>query len=240
MFLIEIKNIFKTYGELQVLKGACASFERGNVSIVLGQSGEGKSVLMKLIVGLETIDNGEIIFDDESISSFSESEFMRIRRKCCYNFQLPALLKAKTVFQNVALPLVWKGKENEGYEEIVYSSLEKVGLQDVCEKQPHELSYGMQKRISIARSLIVNPDYIIFDEPTSGLDPITALKLYDLILQCKEEFKKGVIIVTHDIEGIAYLKGNVNLLKNGKFIFQGPSDDLFRSEDVNVQKFLEG
>jgi len=236
--LIELIDIHRSYGSDVVLEGISASFRNGEISVVLGQSGEGKSVLMKTIVGLDRPDRGKILFDGEDITVCSEDEFMRIRRKCCYNFQLPALLRAKTIFHNVALPLNWEGRAKVEYEKIVHEALEKVGLFEYRSRYPFELSYGMQKRVSFARSLVMNPDYIIFDEPTSGLDPVTSFKIYDLIKDFVNKYGKGAVVVTHDLDGASYLGGNINLLRGGKFIFKGTGKDFFSAGNPYFESFL--
>jgi phospholipid/cholesterol/gamma-HCH transport system ATP-binding protein len=236
--LIEILNVSKKFDKTDVLKNVNAKFEKNDISLVLGQSGEGKSVLMKSIVGLEHIDTGKILIDKNDVSDLSENEFIKFRKKCSYNFQLPALIKAKTVFQNVALPLLWEGKKVIGFEERVLAALEKVDLVNVKNHYPSELSYSMQKKVSFARALVMDPDYIILDEPTTGLDPISSMNLYDNVKRFVEEFGKGVVIVTHDIEGVAYLTGKIYLLKDGKFVFEGRKKDFFSSDSIYVKNFL--
>jgi phospholipid/cholesterol/gamma-HCH transport system ATP-binding protein len=238
--MIELIDIHKKFEDTVVLDGVNCCFEKNKVNIVLGKSGMGKSVLTKIIVGLIRQDSGKIVFDGEDISNFNEDQLMKIRRKCCYNFQLPALLKSKTVFENVAIPLVWKGRKHSGVAEKVNLVLKEVGLFSDRGKFPAELSYGMQKRVSFARSLIMDPDYIVFDEPTSGLDPITSLKLYDLVKMFVEKHGKGAILITHDIDGVEYLGGDVKLLMDGEFVFQGTHNEFRAMKDENIRAFMSG
>lgn len=236
--MIELISINKSFGTQKVLTNISANFKTNSVSLILGQSGEGKTVLSKLIVGLIKPDSGKLLFDGEDITDYTEPEFMKVRKKCCYNFQLPALFRAKTVYENVALPLTWQGPLVIDISDRVMACLSKVGLQDAKDLYPVELSYGMQKRVSFARAMLMDPNFIIFDEPTSGLDPMSALQLFELIKDFASSQNKGAIVITHDIDAVKFLQGEVYLLKTGRFLFSGSSSDFFKSKESLIKDFL--
>lgn len=238
--IISIKNLQKSFGENEVLKGVNLTVNKGEDLVVLGRSGSGKSITIKCIVGLVTADKGEIDVFGTSITALKNNELNPIRARIGFMFQNGALYDSMSVRQNLAFTL--KHHTNEGTEneiEIqITEALKNVGLEEAIDKMPSELSGGMRKRIALARTLIIKPEIILYDEPTSGLDPITSREISELILAVQKKYKTTSIIITHDM-ACAKLTGNrILILNEGVIYAEGKYAELEKSTDPWVRSFF--
>ena len=238
--MIEIKNLSISFGDQEILKNIDFTILENRITIIVGQSGTGKSVLMKCIEGLIEPVEGSIIVDEKNIFTLSKLELNETRKKMAMLFQGSALLDSLNVYQNVALPLI----EHTSLSEIeilkeVKEKLELVGLKDVLSKMPSELSGGMKKRVALARAIILKPKYIIYDEPTTGLDPIIANEISNLILKLQNQYNIASIIITHDMDCIRKIKGHIMMIHNKKIDFDGTFDDFNSDEREIIKKFVK-
>jgi phospholipid/cholesterol/gamma-HCH transport system ATP-binding protein len=239
--VIRLIDLKKSFGGKEVLKGISMGFEKGRASVVLGRSGCGKSVMIKLILRLLPIDSGRIIINDIDTTEFSEDDMMGIRRKMGMLFQAGALFDSMNVFENVAYMLREHTRmKDEEIEERVKEKLSFVEMEGTEDLMPSELSGGMQKRIALARAMANNPEFIFFDEPTTGLDPITAHTINDLIKRVRDHTSATIIVVTHDLESAAHFAQKVVLIHDGTIHFQGSYDDFIRNDDRFVVLFRSG
>jgi phospholipid/cholesterol/gamma-HCH transport system ATP-binding protein len=240
--MIEYDKVWKSFGDNRVLKGISLDVREGETFFVLGQTGAGKTVMVRLLVGLLHADSGAVRIDGEDITAFSEQDFQRIRKKCGMVFQLPTLFDSMTVFENIAFGLRRLGNLSE--EEIgerVKNTLEDVELDfSICLRLPHELSFGEQKRVGLARTVILSPRYVLYDEPTTGLDPFTADRINDLVLRLNRKMGATAIVVSHDLLSMNKIADRVGLLYKGEFRFVGPVKDFNRSDDPVVAEFRGG
>ena len=225
----------KNFGKKQVLKGLNLSINDGERLVILGRSGEGKTVLLKHIVGLLKPDKGEIWVDNVRVDKLKGNKLYKFRQKIAYVFQSSALLDSLTVFENLALALENKKLSFEEMKNKIKNVLKHVELKGVENLYPEELSGGMKKRVAIARALIIEPEYILFDEPTTALDPITTKNIEDLILKLADKFKLTYIIVTHDIRSALKLAHRIVFLNNGKIEMEFTPDEI---EKVKKHKLL--
>jgi len=233
--MIKILNLYKNFGKKQVLKGLNLSINDGERLVILGRSGEGKTVLLKHIVGLLKPDKGEIWVDNVRVDKLKGNKLYKFRQKIAYVFQSSALLDSLTVFENLALALENKKLSFEEMKNKIKNVLKHVELKGVENLYPEELSGGMKKRVAIARALIIEPEYILFDEPTTALDPITTKNIEDLILKLADKFKLTYIIVTHDIRSALKLAHRIVFLNNGKIEMEFTPDEI---EKVKKHKLL--
>jgi phospholipid/cholesterol/gamma-HCH transport system ATP-binding protein len=225
---------------VQSSKGSPFRAQQGEILFILGTSGTGKSVLLKNIVGLLKPTSGEIWIDGEEVSQFSENEYFRIRKKCGMVFQHPALFDSLTVFENVAYG-IRKHKPETSEEDIadkVRKCLSLVHLSGIEDKRPAEISYGMQKRVSLARTVAVDPTMLLFDEPTTGLDPVTTNAINQLIFDLSRELKTTSLVVSHDMHCALDIADRIMVLDKGKVIEEGTPEDLKKSEQPLVKDFL--
>lgn len=239
--MIKITDLNKYFGNKQVLGGFSVEFETGETTVVLGRSGCGKSVLLKVILRLIPFDSGRIYIDEVDTTDFSEQDMMTIRKKMGMLFQGSALFDSMTVYENVAYSL----REHTDMPEFeikakVKEKLSFVEMENTEYLMPSELSGGMQKRIALARALANEPDYIFFDEPTTGLDPITAQTINELIKRTSDYTDSTVIVVTHDLESAAFVAQKVILLSDGKVHFEGTYADFQNSDEDFVKLFRSG
>lgn len=238
--MIEIKNLTISFDGKSVLENIDLNIQKNQITTIVGQSGCGKSVLMKAIEGIIKPDTGTILIDGIDIFSLNKKELTAVRKKMAMLFQGSALLDSLNVYQNVALPLIEHSSLSEDQvEKMVSGKLELVGLTGVLDKMPSELSGGMKKRVALARAIILKPDYIIYDEPTTGLDPIIAQEIIKLILKLQSSYKLTSIIVTHDMDCINKVKGNIIMILDKKIIFDGIYNDFKNASDDFVKKFLK-
>jgi phospholipid/cholesterol/gamma-HCH transport system ATP-binding protein len=239
--MIEVVNLHKSFNGFPVLKGVSFRVEKGEILALIGKSGYGKSVLLKHIVGLLKGDQGKVIIDGQDITQSKGSAQERLRRKFGFLFQGGALFDSLTVFDNVAFPLREKTKMKEKeIREKVFFQLEQVGLKGSESKYPAELSGGMKKRVAFARSLILDPEIMLFDEPTTGLDPIIANTIHKLIKDTHERLKFTGIIVTHEVPKIFSIVQKVAMLDEGVIIAQGTPEEFKSSSHPLVQQFISG
>lgn len=237
--MIEFKNLIKSFGERTILKGISFSIQEGEILFILGTSGTGKSVLLKNLVGLLRPDSGEIWIDGQETSRLSERQYLEIRKKCGMVFQQPALFDSLTVFENVAFGL---RKHYQLTEQVISERVKKalslVNLSGIEHKLPTQISYGMQKRVSLARTVALEPKILLFDEPTTGLDPVTTTAVNQLISELSKKLKTTSIVVSHDMQCALAIADRIIVLDQGKIVDQGTPDELKRSTQPLVKDFL--
>jgi phospholipid/cholesterol/gamma-HCH transport system ATP-binding protein len=236
-----VKDLFKSFGQQTVLAGIDLSVASGETVGILGRSGTGKSVLLKLLVGLQRPDSGSIRIHGQEIAGLALEELNEIRKKIGFLFQEAALYDSLTVEENVAFPLNRHQKSSAAdQEKRVRELLASVGMDHDLAKMPSEISGGMQRRVGLARALALDPDILLFDEPTAGLDPITSAEIGNLILRLKQERKLTAIVVTHDIHGVKAYSDRLVMLNEGHIVIQGTLEELQKSQDQFVVQFLSG
>ena len=237
--MIEYKNLVKKFGDRTILKGLSFKIAKGEILFILGTSGTGKSVLLKNTVGLLTPDEGEIWIDGQEISKFSEEQYQSIRKKCGMVFQHPALFDSLTVFENVAFGLRRHfDYSEEVIKEKVQKALQLVNLSGINEKKPAEISYGMQKRVSLARTVALEPEILLFDEPTTGLDPVTTSAVNQLIFDLSRKLKTTSIVVSHDMQCALGIADRIVVLDKGEIVAIGTPDEMKKSPQPLVKDFL--
>ncbi len=239
--MIEIKNIKKSFDENSVLKGINLTIEDGESHVIVGKSGCGKSVLLKLIIALIKPDAGSVIIEGENVFEVGEKRLYEIRRKFGFLFQNAALFDSMTVVENVKLPLV-ENEFNLSEKEIgkrVSEILELVGLPGTENLKPSELSGGMQKRVGLARALITEPKYILYDEPTTGLDPVMSDSIDGLIKNLNDKLNVTSIVVTHDMFSVKNVANRISMIHEGKIYFTGNVSEFLNSNDVVIKSFVE-
>jgi phospholipid/cholesterol/gamma-HCH transport system ATP-binding protein len=237
--MIEIKNLKKKFGKKEVLRGVDLIINKGETLVVIGKSGCGKSVLLKHIIGLLKPDEGEIFFEGVDIVKIKPKELNKIRLKFGFLFQGAALFDSMTVAENIGLGL----KENTkmidtDIDKVVAEKLELVGLPGTQKMKPSDLSGGMKKRVSLARSLATNPEYILYDEPTTGLDPVMSDSIDGLIKELSDRLKVTSIVVTHDIFSVYDVADRVAMMEEGKIYFHGTPKELVETQDPVIRGFL--
>jgi phospholipid/cholesterol/gamma-HCH transport system ATP-binding protein len=237
--VIYIKDLKKAFGPLKVLNGVDFEIKRGENIAVLGRSGTGKSVLIKIISGLLKPDSGIVKVLGQEVDKLSEKELQELRLKIGFSFQNSALYDSMSVRENLKFPLVRNRRELNDKEvnDAIESVLDDVGLPQTINQMPSELSGGQKKRIGIARTLILKPEIMLYDEPTSGLDPITCIELNNLILKVQQQYKTSSIIITHDLTCAKTTGNKVAVLMEGKFLKIGSFDEVFSSDDENIRTF---
>lgn len=236
--ILEVKNIKKSFGDKLVHRDVSFALFQGETLGLLGNSGTGKSVLLRSLIGIENADSGEIYFNNRRIDQLSEEQLFSIRTKISYSFQYNALFDSDNVFENIAYPLFEHTKLSEDeIREKVTNALKEVNLSGVEALLPSDLSGGMQKRAGLARSIVLNPDIILYDEPTAGLDPINVENVCDLINKFRA---KGIssILCTHDIPAAKKVCDRLIILDEGRVAFTGTVADFENSDDPVVKKFL--
>jgi len=239
--MITLRNLHKSFGRQKVLNGLNLEIPDRKITAVIGPSGEGKSVLLKHLIGLMQPDSGEVEVDGESILGLRRSQLNRIREKFGMLFQNVALFDSMTVFENVAFPL--QEKTDLPADEIsrrVFSALQDVGLKNIENKFPDELSGGMKKRVGLARAVVLKPEIILFDEPTTGLDPITKRAIHQLIKNTHAKFGFTAVIVSHDIPEIFDVAQNVAMLFRGEILQHGTPEEIMNSDHPAVRQFITG
>ena len=237
--MIEIKGLTISFDGETVLENIDLDIRKNEITTIVGQSGCGKSVLMKTIEGLINPETGTVSVDGNNIFSLSRKDLNSTRRKLAMLFQGAALLDSLNVYQNVALPLMEHSKLSEDkILSLVTDKLKLLGLIDVLDKMPSELSGGMKKRVALARAIIMQPEYIIYDEPTTGLDPIIAAEIVELIQRLHNNFAVTSIIITHDLNCIRKIKGRIIMIHEKKIVFDGTYNDFINDNEVYIKKFI--
>ena len=237
--MIEVNNIYKSFENSDVLKGIDTSFYRGKTNLIIGQSGSGKTVLLKCLLGLYEVDSGEIIYDGLSSKNMNIDEKLEISRKMGMVFQGSALFDSMNVLENVRFPLDMLTKIDEKEKNTrAMKFIERVNLKDAVNKLPSELSGGMQKRVAIARAIVMNPKYLFCDEPNSGLDPKTAIVIDQLIQEITKEYNITTIINSHDMNSVIEIGENIIFLKEGYKIWQGTNKEILKSTNKEVEDFV--
>jgi len=239
--MIQLIDVHKSFGNQQVLQGINLTVPEGAITAIIGPSGEGKSVTLKQMIGLQKPDKGDVLVDGRSIIGLRRSELNAVREKFAMVFQNSALFDSMTVFENVAFPL--QEKTSLGKSEIaerVATALQEVGLRNVGHKYPDELSGGMKKRVGLARALLLEPKVVLFDEPTTGLDPVIRRAIHQLILETQAKFGFTAVLVSHDIPDIFELVHYVAMLYKGTILQFGTSDEIRASDNPVVRQFISG
>lgn len=235
-----VSRLYKSFGEQHVLDSVDLTAECGETVVVLGRSGTGKSVLLKLMVGLQRPDSGSIRIHGQEIAGLGMDRLNEIRKNIGFLFQQAALYDSLTVQENVEFPLVRHTPLSDAERrEKARGLLASVGMEQDLAKMPSEISGGMQKRVGLARALALDPDILLFDEPTSGLDPITATEIGELIMKLKNERNLTSVVVTHDVHGAKSFADHMVLLREGKVVIDGTFGQLERSKDPFVAQFLK-
>src|SRR3984957_16917655 len=236
---VVVKELRKAFGEQQVLKGIDLAVNKGEILAVLGKSGTGKSVLLKLLIGLEKPDSGSISIRGQETTNLEMDQLNEMRKKVGFLFQEGALYDSLTIAENVAFPLRRHTKMSDSERnEKVRALLSSVGLDKDLEKMPSDISGGMRKRVGLARALALDPEIILFDEPTAGLDPITAADIGRLIEKLRKERNTTSIVVTHDMHAAHHFSDRIVMLKEGNILISGSFEDLEKSKDPFVSQFL--
>lgn len=238
--IISIKSLHKTFGKNKILKGINLEVTKGESLVVLGRSGSGKSVTIKCLVGLVTPDQGTIKIFDKEITTSNENELNDVRVRIGFMFQNGALYDSMSVRQNLTFTLKHHTQNltEPEIESKIIEALQNVGLKEAIDKMPAELSGGMQKRIALARAIIIKPEIILYDEPTSGLDTITSREISDLILSVQEKYKTTSIIITHDMACAKSTGNRIVIVKEGEICAEGTYPELEKSDDEWVRSFF--
>jgi phospholipid/cholesterol/gamma-HCH transport system ATP-binding protein len=237
--MIEVKNIVKKFGEQTVLKGVSTRFEAGMTNLIIGQSGSGKTVFLKSLLGIHTPDSGTISFDGRIYSALSNDEKRALRTEIGMVFQGSALFDSMTVEENIGFPLkMFTTKTASEIKERVDFVIDRVQLINANTKRPSEISGGMQKRVAIARAIVNNPKYLFCDEPNSGLDPKTAIVIDNLIQEITQEYNITTVINTHDMNSVMEIGEKIVFLKNGLLEWEGSNKEIFKTDNEAVTDFV--
>lgn len=239
-YIVRLKNIKKSFGSAKILENVNLNIKKGETAVILGKSGTGKSVILQCIIGLIQPDSGTIEVFGKDISSLDDKNFLEFRKKTGFLFQSGALYDSMSVRKNLEFPLVRHSNVPEDeLRSRVLKALQEVGLEESIDKMPSELSGGMKKRIGLARTLILQPEILLYDEPTTGLDPATSRDISNLIRTVQQERNMTSIIVTHDMECVRLTADKIVVLKNGEFIIEGSYQEVTGSNDPFVKSFFQ-
>ncbi len=238
--MIKVDNIFKSFNNKEVLKGVSLEIPDKKITVILGGSGSGKSVLIKHIMGLMTPDKGSIYVDGEDITKLNSKEMVRIRKKFGLLFQYSALFDSMSVRENIAFPLKEHTKlKDKEIDKIIAEKLGLVGLSGIEKMNPSDLSGGMRKRVALARAIVLEPSIIVYDEPTSGLDPLMASTVDELIVETQKKLDITTIVISHDIPAAFRIADNIVIVFEGEIVANGKPEDVKKSTNEYVQKFLK-
>jgi len=237
--MIEVKNLFKSFEDNHVLKGISATFNQGDTSLIIGSSGSGKTVFLKCLLGLFEPDQGDISYDGRSYIEMDISKKRELRKEMGMVFQSGALFDSETIEDNIMFPLkMFTDQTQEEMLDRVSVVLKRVNLENVNKKYPAELSGGMQKRVAIARAIVMNPKYLFCDEPNSGLDPRTAIIIDNLIKEITDEYQMITVINTHDMNSVMEIGEKIIFLKDGLKVWEGSDQTIFKTENQAVTDFV--
>jgi len=239
--IIELQDVCKSFGPLRVLDEFCLALQQGKTTVVIGESGTGKSVLLKHIVGILRPDRGRVFYRGDRIDQQSEQALVSIRRRMGFLFQMGALFDSMTVAENIAFPLAeHTGKSPTEMDAIVAEKLRMVGLDGLQDRRPGQLSGGQKKRVALARAIALDPEVVLYDEPTTGLDPVRADVINEMILKLKRELLVTSIVVTHDMTSAYKVADRIVMLHKGKIIADGAPDWFKSCDDPQVRRFVDG
>ena len=237
--MIKVNNISKSFVKSQVISNISATFEKGKTNLIIGQSGSGKTVLMKCLLGLYDVDNGEIFFDEKKYDKDNISNMSNLRKQIGMVFQGSALFDSMTVLDNIMFPLrMFSAKTESEMISRAKEVIKRVDLKDSNDKYPSEISGGMKKRVAIARAIVLNPKYLFCDEPNSGLDPKTAIIIDKLIQEITVEYNITTIINTHDMNSVMEIGDKIIFLVEGKKIWEGNNQEILNTDDKLINDFV--
>lgn len=237
--MIEVKNLKKSFDDKEVLKGITTTYEPGKTNLIIGQSGSGKTVMLKTLLGVHMPDSGQILFDGRDFATLDPKEKAKLRTEMGMVFQGSALYDSMTVEENIGFPLkMFTNKSNAEIKERVQEVIDRVKLIDANTKMPSEISGGMQKRVAIARAIVNNPKYLFCDEPNSGLDPKTAIVIDELIQEITHEYGITTVINTHDMNSVLQIGEHIVFLKNGKLVWEGNSEEIMKTDNEDIVDFV--
>ena len=237
--MIKVNNISKSFVNTQVISNISATFEKGKTNLIIGQSGSGKTVLMKCLLGLYDVDNGEIFFDEKKYDKDNISNMSNLRKQIGMVFQGSALFDSMTVLDNIMFPLrMFSSKSESDMISRAKEVIKRVDLKDSDDKYPSEISGGMKKRVAIARAIVLNPKYLFCDEPNSGLDPKTAIIIDKLIQEITVEYNITTIINTHDMNSVMEIGDKIIFLVEGKKIWEGNNQEILNTDDKLINDFV--
>lgn len=238
---IVFDNVYKSFGDLEVLRGVDLEVESGSVFYVIGQSGAGKSVLVKHLIGLIRPDRGRVLLDGVDVTELSEKELYPIRRRCAMVFQNATLFDSMTLLENVALPVrKHQSVSSDEARDIAREYLARVEMDEYADRYPADFGDGMRKKVAIARALTIEPEFVIFDEPTTGIDPLSASMVDDLIRTLSDEFGVTSIVISHDLRSIFGVADRIAMLYKGKLRLDGTPEEYRQTDDPIVRQFIEG
>ncbi|MCH2490575.1 MAG: ATP-binding cassette domain-containing protein [Flavobacteriales bacterium] len=237
--MIKVENIHKSFGDETILNGISTVFDKGKTNLIIGQSGSGKTVMLKCLLGLFRPEKGFIYYEDKAIQNMDDEQQRNLREEIGMLFQGGALFDSMTIEENVMFPLRMFTKQKRSQMlERVNEVLARVNLEGVNKKYPAEISGGMQKRVSIARAIVNNPKYLFCDEPNSGLDPKTATVIDNLIQEITHEYDITTVVVTHDMNSVMEIGEKIVFLKNGVLVWQGTNEEIFKTDNKDVTNFV--
>lgn len=237
--MIQVDHIIKSFDGTQVLQGISTVFEKGKTNLIIGQSGSGKTVFLKCLLGLFQTDSGKILFENKAISEMTVNERSVLRQEIGMVFQGSALFDSMTVEENIMFPMqMFTDKGNDEIRDRANEVIKRVNLINANEKFPDEISGGMKKRVAIARAIVMNPKYLFCDEPNSGLDPKTAILIDNLIQEITSEYNITTVINTHDMNSVMEIGEKIVFLLNGKKAWEGTKEDIFTTENEAVSNFV--
>lgn len=237
--MIEVTNIEKAFNGTKVLKGITTTFETGKTNLIIGQSGSGKTVFLKTLLGIHAHDRGEILFDGRDYAAMNKNQRRDLRTEIGMVFQGSALFDSMTVEENIAFPLrMFTNKSDKEIKHRVNEVIDRVKLIDANKKKPSEISGGMQKRVAIARAIVNNPKYLFCDEPNSGLDPKTAIVIDNLIQEITHEYDITTVINTHDMNSVLEIGEHIIFLKNGVLAWSGTNKEIIQTDNEDVVDFV--
>ena len=239
--LFELRQVHKSFGKHKVLNGISLRIEAGKTTVVIGSSGCGKTVLLKHLVVLIRPEHGQVLFDGERVDNLREHKLTAMRRQCGFLFQGGALFDSETVARNVGFPLVQHSHyRQDKIDRIVREKLGLVGMSDMESRLPAELSGGQQRRVALARAIVLAPEVILYDEPTTGLDPIRAETINELIVKLQRELQITSVVVTHDMHSAYKIADRIVMLSGGRIIADGSPEQIRNSHNTQVLRFIHG
>ncbi|MGB1323492.1 MAG: ABC transporter ATP-binding protein [Flavobacteriaceae bacterium] len=237
--MIKVTDLHKSFGNVEVLKGISTTFEQGKTNLIIGQSGSGKTVFLKCLLGLFDYNEGSIDYDDQKFTKLSEDQKRNLRSKIGMVFQGSALFDSMTIAENVMFPLrMFANLSESEMQDRANIVLKRVNLDNAQHKMPSEASGGMQKRVAIARAIVNNPKYLFCDEPNSGLDPKTAIVIDNLIQEITKEYNMVTVINSHDMNSVMEIGEKIVFLKNGEKAWEGSNDSIFKTDNEAVSSFV--